>query len=204
MMKKTGGALLSMLNVDRQSPTPLTRQLENKIREAILSGALAQNFRIPSTRQLAIDLRVSRLTIKNAFEQLTSEGFLVTRHGSGTYVAELSSADMPLRVSTKRKRRPTKNVENIAPHVKRIQQSLATTRLSQVQAFRPGIPALDLFPRRAWADTVSRAIRSHQAFLLGYGPSSGLKELRSAIAAHVLDSRGIECSSDQIVITSGA
>ena len=203
-MRKTGGALLSMLNLDRQSGTPLTRQLENKIRKAVLDGSLPQTTRMPSTRQLSEDLGVSRLTIKNAFEQLTTEGFLEARHGSGTYVAKLSSADQPVRkLPTRNRKRPPKP-SPVSPHVERIQKSLATTRLSHVRAFRPGIPALDLFPRRAWADAHSRAIRHRDNFLLGYGPSSGLSELKSEIATHVRDSRGIECTPEQIIITSGA
>ncbi|MDX1743836.1 MAG: PLP-dependent aminotransferase family protein [Ruegeria sp.] len=202
-MKRTGGAFLSMLNLDRQSGTPLTRQLENKIRKAVLDGTLPQSSRMPSTRQLVEDLGVSRLTIKNAFEQLTTEGFLVTKRGSGTYVAQLSVGDHPVKTPRLHRKRPPKP-NPVSPHVQRIQSSLATTRLSHVRAFRPGIPALDLFPRRAWAEANSRAIRSQDSFLLGYGPSSGLEEFKAAIAAHVLDSRGIECTPDQIIVTSGA
>lgn len=203
-MKKTGGVLLSMLYLERHSGVPMTRQLENKIRKAVLDGALKQNARMPSTRQLAQDLGISRLTVKNAFEQLTTEGFLETRQGSGTYVARLSTADIPLQPVQKRGNRRTPRPEQVTPHVKRIQTSLATTRLSHVRAFRPGIPALDLFPRRAWADALSRAIKSGDNQLLGYGPPSGLQEFKQAIAAHVLDNRGIDCDPDQIVITSGA
>ncbi|MCP5085300.1 MAG: PLP-dependent aminotransferase family protein [Rhodobacteraceae bacterium] len=203
-MKQSGGALLSMLNLDRLSKTTLTRQLENNIRKAVLDGKLPAATRMPSSRQLAVDLGVSRITIKNAFEQLTSEGFLETQYGSGTYVAQLSTGDLPVIATSSRRRTHTPKTSPISPHVERIQQSLATTRLSQVRAFRPGIPALDVFPRRAWAEVYSRAIRHHDSYLLGYGPSSGLDELKAAIARHVFDSRGIECQPDQIIITSGA
>ena len=95
-MRKIGGALLSMLNLERKSSTPLTRQLENRIRKAIIDGTLPQTTRMPSTSQLAKDIGVSRLTTKTAFEQLISEGFLEARHGSGTYVARLSIGDLPI------------------------------------------------------------------------------------------------------------
>ena len=203
-MKKAGGALLSMLNLERNSNVPMTRQLENKIRRAVVQGSLPPDTRMPSTRQLALDLGVSRLTIKNAFEQLTTEGFLETRTGSGTYVAHLSTGDSPVKPTAKRRRRRRGRVGPVAPHVQSIQNSLATTRLSHVHAFRPGIPALDLFPRRSWAEATSRAIRGRDSNLLGYGPSSGLEDLKTAIAAHVRDSRGIECDPDQIIVTSGA
>lgn len=201
-MKKTGGALLSMFNLDRGIATPLTRQLENKIRKAVLGGTLRHSTRLPSTRQLAKDLGVSRLTVKNAFEQLISEGFLDTQRGAGTYVAPLSSGDLPIKLPAREK--TTAEVDPVSPNVQSIQASFATSRLSSVSAFRPGIPALDLFPRRAWSEAYSRAIKSRDNSLLGYGSSSGLDDLKRTIAAHVLDSRGIECTTDQIVITSGA
>lgn len=201
-MRKTGGVLLSLLNLERQSSTSLTRQLENRIRKAILDGSLPQTTRMPSTRQLASDIGVSRLTTKTAFEQLISEGFLEARRGSGTYVSRLSIGDLPIATSQRHKRKP-KRIQ-VSPHMERIQNSMATTQLSHVNAFRPGIPALDLFPRRTWAEAQSRAIRHGENFLLGYGPSSGLDALKSAIAAHVLDSRGIETAPEQIIITSGA
>ena len=203
-MKKSGGALLSMLNLDRQSSTPLIRQLENKMRKVVLDGVLPHATRLPSTRQLAEELGVSRLTVKNAFEQLTNEGYLETKRGAGTYVAQLSAGDLPVRLSARPRRKRLQKHNLISPHMTQAQDSFATTRLSHTSAFRPGIPALDLFPRRNWADAVSRAIRSHDCALLGYGSSNGLNEFRSAISSHVRDNRGIECLPDQIIITAGA
>ena len=157
---------------------------------------------MPSTSQLAKDIGVSRLTTKTAFEQLISEGFLEAHHGSGTYVARLSISDLPI-VTAQRHRRKPKRIR-ISPHVERIENSMATTQLSHVNAFRPGASALDLFPRREWADAQSRAIRHGDNILFGYGPSSGLGALKSAIVSHVKDSRGIECAPEQIIVTSGA
>lgn len=202
-MKKSGGVLLSMFNLDRQSSTPLMRQLENKIRKAVLDGDLPEATRLPSSRQLAVDLDVSRLTIKNAFEQLTTEGYLESRRGSGTYVARLSSGDLPV-PSIKNRIRRDRKFGPVSSQVAQTQNTLATIRLSHVRAFRPGIPALDLFPRRNWADALTRAVRSYDTALLGYGPPSGLPEFKTAIASHVRDSRGIECDADDIIITAGA
>ena len=63
MVKKTGGALISTLNIDAASNTPLYRQLETKLRQLILYGELAAKTRMPATRQLAADLGISRLTV---------------------------------------------------------------------------------------------------------------------------------------------
>lgn len=201
--KPRGAALLSTLKLDPGDRIPLYRQLESKTRQLVLDGHLSQQTRLPSSRQLAADLGVSRLTVKNVYEQLISEGFLETRHGSGTYVAQFSKSELPPTVPALR------HLEDLVPlHVSdrlaTISQSKATTRLGGVRAFRPGVPALDRFPRRAWAAAYSRVMRSNDQNLLGYGPTGGLSDLKRAIAAHVLDHRGIRCESEQIVITSGA
>ena len=203
MVKKTGGALISTLNIDAASNTPLYRQLETKLRQLILYGELAAKTRMPATRQLAADLGISRLTVKNVYEQLIAEGFLWARQGSGTYVEQLQSSDLrPQAVAEKQSE--VQADPDLTARALLIGRSKATTRLDRVCAFRPGIPALDLFPRRAWADAYTRVLRVKNDDFLGYGPSSGLEDLKQAIAEHVLDHRGIKCSSSQIIITSGA
>jgi GntR family transcriptional regulator/MocR family aminotransferase len=203
MVKKTGGALLSTLNIDATSSTPLYRQLEAKIRQIILNGQLAAGSRLPATRQLATDLSVSRLTVKNVYEQLIAEGFLCAKQGSGTYVEHVQFSNLRPEAAELHQVKP-EWVSHLSNRAAWIGQSKATIRLDRVRAFRPGIPALDLFPRRAWADAYSSVLRASNDDVLGYGPSSGLEDLKKAIAEHVLDHRGIKCSSSQITITSGA
>ncbi len=201
--RQKGAALLSTLQLDPSDRAPLYRQLESKIRLLILDGSLSQHTRLPSSRQLALDLGVSRLTVKNVYEQLLSEGFLETRRGSGTYVARFLKSELPP---------PDPALTSSQTHVpllisdrlSAIARSKSTTRLGGVHAFRPGVPALDHFPRRAWAAAYSRAMRSCANDLLGYGPTGGLPDLKRAITAHVRDHRGIRCKEEQIIITAGA
>ena len=96
MAKHSGGALLSTLDLEPAHATPLYRQLEAAIRQMVLDGRLPPNSRLPATRQLSDDLGVSRLTVKNVYEQLTSEGFLRSRQGAGTYVADIPTAELPV------------------------------------------------------------------------------------------------------------
>jgi GntR family transcriptional regulator/MocR family aminotransferase len=203
MIKKTGGALFSTLKIDAEKGMPLYRQLETKIRQIILNGQLAAGSRMPATRQLATDLGISRLTVKNVYEQLTAEGFLRARQGSGTYVEHIQSSNL-LPETPQMGHNHAQAKLHLSPRAEWIGRSKATTRLDRVRAFRPGIPALDLFPRRAWADAYSSVLRANNDDFLGYGPSSGLEDLKRAIAEHVLDHRGIKCLSSQITITSGA
>ena len=204
MVKKTGGALFSTLNIDASSHTPLYRQLETKLRQLILDGELAAKTRMPATRQLAADLGVSRLTVKNVYEQLMAEGFLWAKQGSGTYVERLQSSDLRPQTGVAGKQGEVQSGADLSPRALLISRSRAATRLDRVRAFRPGIPALDLFPRRIWGDAYSRVLRTNNDDFLGYGPSSGLEALKKAISEHVLDHRGIKCSSSQVIITSGA
>jgi GntR family transcriptional regulator/MocR family aminotransferase len=203
MSRQSGGALLTTLHLDPTHDVPLYRQLESAIRQMILSGDLPPNSRLPATRHLSNDLGVSRLTVKNVYEQLTSEGFLQSRQGDGTYVADIAITEMLLEVPATQVT-PPKAHQAISSHAARIAASKSTTRLGGVKAFRPGVPALDQFPRKAWASAHSKVTRDGENALLGYGSPGGLPELKQAIAIHVRDHRGIQCEPEQIIITSGA
>lgn len=199
--KKMGGAFISSLQIEPLSETPYYRQLETKFRQLIIQGKLPAGSRLPSTRTLSSELDLSRTTIKNVFEQLISEGFLVSRYGSGTFVAELNPDQMVTSKHTVRKKRSRPIPKS--QHMKSIENSNATLRISEVKAFRPGIPALDQFPRKAWLKMYRRAVMNSGPEAFGFGSPGGEETLKRAIAQHVLDHRGIECTSDQVIITSG-
>src|SRR5262245_5670743 len=74
------------LTLDRRHRRPLHRQIYDQLREAILSGRLAPGDRAPSTRELAVALRVARTTVTVAYDQLIAEGYLDARTGAGTFV----------------------------------------------------------------------------------------------------------------------
>lgn len=203
MSRHQGGALLSTLKIEAGLGVPLYRQLETAVRQLVLNGDLAAGGRLPATRQLSQDLGVSRLTVKNVYEQLTAEGFLDSRRGAGTFVASISTSELPPAVPAE-PAGAAPDRRQLSSRVLRVGQSKATTRLGGVRAFRPGVPALDRFPRRAWAAAWSRVMRQSGDDLLGYGPPGGLPELKRAIVAHVRDHRGIHCDPEQIIVTAGA
>src|SRR5947209_16231516 len=88
-------ATLNMVRIDRRRREPLQLQLYQQIRRAIMSRALAAGVRLPSTRELAEQLGLSRNTIVYAFERLAAEGYLDSRVGSGMYVAQLPAVNQP-------------------------------------------------------------------------------------------------------------
>ena len=88
-----------LVEIDRTAPASLHHQLANGLRDAIRTGRLTPHTRLPSTRVLAADLGVSRRLVVDAYSQLVAEGFLFSRHGSGTRVATVDAASTPERGS---------------------------------------------------------------------------------------------------------
>src|ERR1700704_6584705 len=80
------------VELDRSTRRPLRSQLEDGLREAVRSGRLAAQARLPASRALAADLGVSRRLVVDAYAQLLAEGYLVARPGAGTYLAEAAAA----------------------------------------------------------------------------------------------------------------
>ncbi len=73
--------------INNNSMTPIYEQLMDQIKNEIISGPLAENEVLPSVRALSAELRISALTVKKAYDRLEEEGFVITVHGKGTYVA---------------------------------------------------------------------------------------------------------------------
>jgi GntR family transcriptional regulator/MocR family aminotransferase len=201
----SGGASAGLLiRIDPRAPAGLQQQVYSAVRNAILDGVLAPGTRLPSSRALADDVRVSRTTTLLAYEQLLAEGYLAARHGSGTFVAEELPDDLPQRIAPRRAPR-TRH-----PQLSRRGASLAGTPGSSRRlggppsAFRLGVPALDLFPLRLWSQLVTRRLRSMRAAQLDYSDPAGFRDLRQAIAEHVQAARGTTCTADQVFIVAGA
>ena len=88
MPKSPKGALLHNLNIKRNISIPIYQQIDAFLRRLILDGNLQPGQKLPSTRELAEELNVSRITIKTVYEQLSTEGFIQSKTGAGTFVAD--------------------------------------------------------------------------------------------------------------------
>ncbi|WP_375754786.1 PLP-dependent aminotransferase family protein [Corallococcus exercitus] len=203
MKTPTGVASSLLLRLDSRSPTPLHEQIFEGIRARILAGALVPGLRIPSSRQLATELAVARSTVLQALDALTAEGYLVARAGSSTRVAP----ELPGLLEDR-----NRSLVPRAPRGPRLASSARTLEPAPVgaprlgsapRAFRPGVPALDLFPTALWARTVSRVHARASTGLLDGGDPSGHAPLREAIATHVSSSRGVRCVPQQVFVTAG-
>jgi GntR family transcriptional regulator / MocR family aminotransferase len=186
--------------LDRESPLPLIRQIYREISSQVLSGELGARERLPSTRETASELGVSRNVVMEAYDQLVAEGFLLGISGAGTFVAEGSRLEVPILRSAIS--RPGGDITpSAAPPREREREGSNDERLID---FRLGRPALDLVPYRAWARLEYEARLGSPPESLGSAPPEGRQELREALRAYLWRRRGIECRTDQIVITSGA
>jgi len=154
--------------------------LERGLREAIRAGRLAVGTRLPASRSLARDLGVSRGTVTHAYAQLVAEGYLIGRHGSGTYVAERATLATPPPGAPPR------------PGPKRPRHDL-----------RPGTPDLTTFPRAAWLAATRRVLNEAPAEAFGACDPAGRPELREALAAYLGRARGVVTAPGRLVICNG-
>jgi len=195
-----------MLDLDPASSEPLHHQVYGRLREAILSGKLAVGSRLPSTRVLAADLDVSRNTILAAFAQLTAEGYLEGRVGSGTRVST-SLPDAMLRAGGTASR-PRSRARGRLLSRRGTSITALPSWISKVgghgRPFAPGVTAFDQFPVEVWGRLIARRWKRAGPWLFDYGDPAGYRPLREAIAAYLETARGVRCVADQVIVVSGS
>ena len=192
-----------LIVLDRRTRTPLQRQIYAAIRQAILGGHLAPGTRLPPSRTLAEDLRVSRTTVVLAYEYLETEGYITGRGSAGSFVASLPvELKRPKPVKRAARDAVTERLTRNAVDLANAATGLPRIRSAPV-AFRIGEPALDLFPVRLWARLYARRARRSGGALLGYGNENGHRPLRTAIAAYVSAARGVNATADQVILARG-
>jgi len=206
-MRAAPAGILPVITIERASDKPLYRQIYEGYRDAIVERRLRGGQRLPSTRSLAAELRISRIPVLNAFEQLLAEGYLESRTGSGTFIA--TSLPGELLHPSGRPAAPRSAPARRAPRPVAA-RSAALAREDPVRwfkgkgAFNVGEPALDRFPAAIWSSLVSRHARAADARLLSYGPPMGLESLREAVAEYLRTARAVRCEAPQIMIANGS
>lgn len=214
-MSKTASSLdLNLVRLDRRKSISLTAQLYESLRDSIQAGLLSKGFRLPSTRELAQQLSVSRTTVINAFDQLIAEGYLTAAVGLGTHVSDRLPEES-LMARFYRTEKPTKVKDSIkatnesANPLSSFGKSLATADSrnlfvsNEFKPFRASVPALDEFPVSLWSKIVRKTWRDIDVPSLSYGDVEGYRPLRTAIANYVRGFRGVRCTDDQVMIVNG-
>lgn len=186
----------------------LTGQIFRQLRTAIVDGRLEGGARLPSTRDLAKQLGVSRKTTLDAFERLVAEGFLNTRAGDGTFVAD-GLARVPHAAA------PTPSLVEATPPVHAVNARALWDDLPDALAmpapqdtpafdFRGGVTDKTLFPFDAWRRCLHHALRQQARGPGQYHDPAGDPQLRGAIARYVAFSRAVACGWDDVLVTQGA
>lgn len=172
------------IKLDRNNGLQLWRQIYNAIKEMMLSGQLKAGEALPSSRELANELKVSRNTVCEAYDLLIAEGYVISRQGAASRVADgLCIEPVGLSLSPK--------INN---------QEFRPVSVS----FRTGRPDLRQFPRFLWQQLIHKTSGELPLEAFSYAGPQGLPALRMEIASWLFRSRGIQVSPDNIFITAGA
>ena len=194
--------------LDRDSPVPLYRQIQQFLREQIRSGSLPSETRLPASRKLATSLGVNRITVTNAYAELEAEGLVYSRQGSGTFVApplaalpeskgdRISISDWPLWQQELLSR------TWLLAH-RELDRLVESVSRPDLISFAGGLGDSELFPADDFRKVLQTVLRRDGTEALGYGDRTGYPPLRAKIA-HVLTSQGIPTHLDHVLITSGS
>jgi GntR family transcriptional regulator/MocR family aminotransferase len=175
----TSQSLELLIGISRGAEQKLGPQIERQIRAAVRAGTLRPGAPIPSTRDLAAQLRVSRPVVVDAYAQLAAEGYLTLRQGARPRVSA-SAPNAVARASTGARSEPRARYD-----------------------FLPAVPDLSAFPRAAWLAATRDALAKMPEAELGYRDPHGCGVLREALAEYLGRVRGVVCDAEQVVITSG-
>lgn len=177
-LEETSQPVELFIRIDRGTGTTLGAQIEDQLRTGVRNGALRHGTQLPSTRDLARQLGVSRRIVVDAYTQLAAEGYLDVRQGTRPRVATTAAIDPRLSYRGKPSERPRYD-------------------------FRPSRPDLSAFPRHAWLRSLRRALAEMTDDDLGYGDFRGVEALRDALASYLGRVRGVVADPDHIIITAG-
>ena len=197
-----------MIRLDRASAEPLYQQIYRQIREELDSGSFeAGASRVPSSRVLAADLGVSRMTVNLAFSKLVAEGYFQARQRSGIFVSERLPATF-LKAPSPQKSATHERSPRLAHRIAKM-TDIRTGRQLDVGiggppgvTFLAGLPAVDEFPIGVWERLRAQVLAKKGAHLLRYGSPRGEVELRKAIATYLCDFRGVRCHADQVIVVA--
>jgi GntR family transcriptional regulator / MocR family aminotransferase len=204
-MKRVASGILPMVAIDRTSSMPLHRQIYDGFRSAILEGRLRPGQRIPSTRVLAAEIRVSRFPVLNAYAQLLAEGYLESRVGAGTVV----SSSLPEQLTSSRpastKAIPAKHGPRpVATRSSALPLKENFPWMVHLGAFRVGQVAFDQFPHQIWSSLIARRCRGMNAHSAHYGTPTGNESLRRVIANYLKIARSVRCEPEQVLVVNGS
>jgi len=190
-----------------ESDEALYQQLYHEIRSRILNRRFISGMRLPSSRELAKELKICRNTVMQALLQLQTEGYLEAKAGSGVFVSALIPDDY-LHAEPRYENRC---YSTAAPNSKLVLSHYAIKALSSTDCelvsnkiFASGIPAMDAFPHASWLKIWHQQLRNVPSSMLKMNSAAGLSSLQQALCNYLRYSRAVHCQPEQVIITNGA
>jgi GntR family transcriptional regulator/MocR family aminotransferase len=204
-MLKPSIGIPPIIFVNRKSATPLHNQIYGALREAILRGHVRPGQKVPSSRELAVEIQVSRFPVLHAYAQLLAEGYFVSRVGAGTFVSgslpeQLMSVEWHVHGSDDSPSgpRPISRRSSLFPPYE------SSPSLRGWGAFGVHQPAFDQFPFQTWSSLVTRHSRNPNAKALHHVDPLGSDRFREAICSYLRTGRAVKCDPSQIMVVSGS
>lgn len=208
--KSWGRQMQFVLDLPVDSNQPIYKQVCEALIKAIREGRLKPGEKLPSSRELAVCIRVSRFTVIRSYELLTAQGFIQTTAGSGTFVSDRipegafnvgSSPDYPDQFHLNSTSLELSNFGN--------QLMIAGDAIPpDVELFPElnyGAPSIEQLPLRAWREVLNKCARFQDESLFQYvSDPLGYRYLREAISAYLTRARSVKCNSHRVAIFSGA
>ncbi|MBC3379506.1 PLP-dependent aminotransferase family protein [Serratia fonticola] len=185
--------------LDRQQDIPLYLQIEEALRRAILGGTFADGDKLPSTRNLAAELSVSRLTVESAYAELTAKGLLQQRRGSGAYVHHLQPAPMQLRPASSE----LFPADRFTTTTSRLDGYPDIPLPEHIINFAAGVGSPKVFPLEAFRKILLSILSRHAEEAFSYGDYCGYYPLRDTLS-RILTAQGIPTRAEQVLITNGS
>lgn len=201
------------LQLDRQSPVPLARQIQDQIERLIRERFLAPGVKLPATRELARTLAVNRTTVALAYEELVAGGRARAHVGQGTFVAASAAASAaaaeprpappaPPRIPLDWSRLFSRSAHIAGSRVER--RSAVPGGARPLISFAEGTPDSGMFPTDGFRRVLNQVVRAEGSALLQYPPGGdGYPPLRAYLTTYLLRF-GVEAREDDILVVNGS
>jgi GntR family transcriptional regulator/MocR family aminotransferase len=197
------------LQLDREGPVPLARQIQEQIERLIREKWLGPGVKLPATRELARALGVNRTTVALAYEELVAAGRARAHVGQGTFVVAPPAGEprlaeaIPARVPLDWSRLFSRSA-HIAGTTGERRAALPAGAARSLISFAAGMPDSDMFPTDAFRRVLNQVVRAEGAALLQYPPGGdGYPPLRAYLAMYLLRF-GVEARADEILVVNGS
>lgn len=194
------------INIEIDRDKPFQMQIFEQLRSLIIAGGIKRGYRLPSSRDLSIQLGVSRNTVKGAYEKLSDEGYIESRTGSGTFVCSVLPERSMIINNENKQSSNVSGPSHVELHFPTIRQN------THIYQYTTGELAYDFqlertdphsFPTKTWRRLINARLTVIGSNMTRYGESTGLRELRAAIAARLGATRGISADPEQVMIVTG-